>query len=205
MFVVAFFLSRIFHPYEALCSAVIAIEKWGFFLSQGTSWCFPWQLHLLPNVYDAKTATSCFYDITLSLSGFEHQNFHLFISATWWGGTDCTLIWGYNIDSVYNVYHNNLYTCNFTTFTGNIQLCISWIYTITHLTSHECWWCSRVYTTVIMHIMYISYHVHIIKIDTVRLTGDIWLHVYLHVSWPYITYIIYNIVKTYLCSDGHPL
>ena len=108
-------------------------------------------------------------------------------------------------DSVYHVYHNNLQTCNFTTFTGNIQLCISWIYTITHLTSHEYWWCSRVYTTVIMHILYISYHVHIIKIDTVRLTGDIWLHIYLHVSWPYITYIIYNIVKTYLCSNRHLL
>ena len=128
---------------------------WVLFVT-GTSLCFPVTVTFVLKRLWRKNYHYLFLrhnSVAVWIRTPELPPFHQRIMVRW---NRCYINVGVIIDSVYHVYHNNLQTCNFTTITCNIQLCISWIYTIIDLTSHECWWFSRVYTTVIMHIMYIS-------------------------------------------------
>ena len=67
-----------------LCSALMAIEQWGFFSVPHLLWhgTFvynghlrgPWHSHLSPSVWQG-SCPSCFYDLGLSRLGFEHPTF----------------------------------------------------------------------------------------------------------------------------------
>ena len=108
--------------FDLLCSALIAIEQWGFFSVPHLLWhgASVYNCHLRGSVTHTPiterlaAVSTCFYDLGLSLLGFEHPTFRL------WGKRSISIFrnkiydWTFRIQSIY--YSQNKYKRGITAF-----------------------------------------------------------------------------------------